>query len=171
MPHVRDAEDALNVQTGDFAALLAPYLEIIRQRCLIAVRDGHGDDVAQNVYLRLLREHQAGKRYRVPYRVVVHKVVDWTIKEHFQGLPTDVPLPDDFDPAGDESGFGELEDEDELAQWFAELSEGERRVCELRYLRGLEPDEIADELGMTRNAVDQRLFQARKRLREIIGGG
>jgi RNA polymerase sigma factor (sigma-70 family) len=171
MPHVRDAEDALNVQTGDFAALLAPYLEIIRQRCLIAVRDGHGADVAQNVYLRLLKEHQEGKRYGVPYRVVVHKVVDWTVKEHFEGLPTDVPLPDDFDPAGDESGFGELEDEDELAQWFAELSEGERRVCELRYLRGLEPDEIAHELGMTRNAVDQRLFQARKRLREIIGEG
>ncbi len=149
MPHVRDAEDALNLQTGD----------------------GQGEDVAQNVYLRLLREHQAGRRYSVPYRVVVHKVVDWTIKAHFQGLPADVPLPDDFDPAGDEGAFDEVEDEDELAQWFAELSDGERRVCELRYLRGLEPDEIADELGMTRNAVDQRLFQARKRLREIIGGG
>jgi len=171
MPGVRDAEDALNLQTGDFAALLAPYLEVIHQRCLIAVRDGQGEDVAQNVYLRLLREHQAGRRYSVPYRVVVHKVVDWTIKAHFQGLPADVPLPDDFDPAGDEGAFDEVEDEDELAQWFAELSDGERRVCELRYLRGLEPDEIADELGMTRNAVDQRLFHARKRLREIIGGG
>ena len=170
MPHVRDAEDALNLQTGDFAALLAPYLEIIHQRCLIAVRDGQGEDVAQNVYLRLLKEHQAGRRYHVPYRVVVHKVVDWTIKAHLQGLPADVPLPDDFDPAGDES-FGELEGEDELAQWFANLPEGERRVCELRYLHGLEPDEIAGELGMTRNAVDQRLFHARRRLREIIGGG
>src|SRR5215211_709442 len=118
MPHVRDAEDALNLQTGDFAALLAPYLEIIRQRCLIAVRDGQGEDVAQNVYLRLLKEHQAGRRYSVPYRVVVHKIVDWTIKAHFQGLPTYVPLPDDFE-LPDEGGFGELEDEDELAQWFA----------------------------------------------------
>src|SRR5215212_10698554 len=133
MPHVRDAEDALNLQTGDFAALLAPYLGIIHQRCLIAVRDGQGEDVAQNVYLRLLKEHQAGKRYRVPYRVVVHKVVDWTIKAHFQGLPANGTLPDDFDPAGDESGFGEVEGEDELAQWFAELSDGERRVSELRY--------------------------------------
>jgi len=171
MLDVRDAEDALNVQTGDFAALLAPYLEIIHQRCLIAVRDGQGEDVAQNVYLRLLREHQAGRRYRVPYRVVVHKVVEWTIKAHFQGLPADVPLPDDFELAGYEGGVGEVDDEDELAQWFANLPAGERRVCELRYLHGLEPDEIAGELGMTRNAVDQRLFHARKRLREIIGGG
>ena len=169
MPHVRDAEDALNLQTGDFAALLAPYLEIIHQRCLIAVRDGQGEDVAQNVYLRLLREHQAGRQYRAPFRVVVHKVVDWTIKAHFQGLPLDLPLPDDFDLAGDEGGFSEIEDEDELERWFAELPEGDRRVCELRYLRGLEPDEIAGELGMTRNAVDQALWRARKRLREIIG--
>src|SRR5215210_3544939 len=161
MPHVRDAEDALNLQTGDFAALLAPYLEIIHQRCLIAVRDGQGEDVAQNVYLRLLKEHQAGKQYGVPYRVVVHKVVDWTIQAHFQGPPADVPLPDEFELAGDAGGFDEVGDEDELAQWFEELSDGERRVCELRYLRGLEPDEIADELGMTRNAVDQRLFHAR----------
>src|SRR5215208_1809390 len=144
MPHVRDAEDALNLQTGDFAALLAPYLGIIHQRCLIAVRDGQGEDVAQNVYLRLLKEHQAGKRYHVPYRVVVHKVVDWTIKAHFQGLPADVPLPDEFELADDEGDFGGVEDEDGLAQWFAELSDGERCVCELRYLRGLEPDEIAD---------------------------
>src|SRR5215203_4321899 len=142
MPHVRDAEDTLNVQTGDFAALLAPYLEIIHQRCLIAVRDGQGEDFAQNVYLRLLREHQAGRRYRVPYRVVVHKVVEWTIK-------ADVPLPDDFELAGYEGGVGEVDDEDELAQWFANLPAGERRVCELRYLHGLEPDEIAGELGMT----------------------
>src|SRR5215210_3989434 len=130
MPDVRDAEDALNFQTGDVAALLAPYLEIIHQRCLIAVRDGQGEDIAQNVYLRLLREHQAGRRYTVPYRVVVHKVVDWTIQAHFQGLPADFPLPDDFELA-DEGGVGEVEDEDELAQLFAELPDGERRVCEL----------------------------------------
>lgn len=171
MPDARDAEDALNLQNGDFGALIAPYLEVIRQRCLIAVHGGEGEDVAQNVYVRLLKELRVRKRYAVPYRVVVHKVVDWTIKEHFQGLPTDVPLPDDFDPGFDDGRFGKIDDEDELAQWFAELSDGERRACELRYLRGLEPDQIADELGMTRNAVDQRLFQARKRLREVIGGG
>src|SRR5215204_6625292 len=65
MPDVRDAEDALNLQTGDFAALLAPYLEIIHQRCHRRPRGpgrgrrppGRRGDPArgsQNVYLRLL---------------------------------------------------------------------------------------------------------------------
>jgi len=170
MPHVRDAEDALNLQTGDFAALLAPYLEIIHQRCLIAVRDGQGEDVAQNVYLRLLKEHQAGRRYRVPYRVVVHKVVDWTVKEHFAGRPTDVALPEGWDPVDESDPYAEVDDSDLDALW-ADLAEGDRRVLDLRYVQGLEIDEIAERLGKTRNAVDQALHRAHDKLRTLIADG
>ena len=34
---------------------------------------------------RLWKELTAGKRYRAPFRVVVHQVIGWTIKEHFGG--------------------------------------------------------------------------------------
>jgi hypothetical protein len=50
-----------------------------------------GRDVAHDVIERLLAELRRGKRYPVPYRVVVHMVTGWTLKEHFQGLPTDTP--------------------------------------------------------------------------------
>ena len=93
MRDARDAEDALLLENGDHATLIAAYHQIVVQRCLVAVRSEAGFDVAQNVFERLLKELTKGKRYRVPYRVVVHKVVGWTIKEHFQGLLTDVPLP------------------------------------------------------------------------------
>ena len=99
MRDARDAEDALLLQNGDHAALIAAYHEIVVQRCRIAVRSDAGYDVAQNVFERLLKELARGKRYRVPYRVVVHKVVDWTVKEHFQGRPTDAPLPEGWDLA------------------------------------------------------------------------
>jgi hypothetical protein len=82
MRDARDAEDALLLQSGDHPALIAAYHEVVVQRCLIAVRSEAGYDVAQNVFERLLKELARGKRYRVPYRVVVHKVVDWTVKEH-----------------------------------------------------------------------------------------
>ena len=56
-----------------------------------------GQDVAQDVEFRLFREFQAGKRYPgVPYRVVVHNVIGWTLADHFAGRPTDVPLPEDW---------------------------------------------------------------------------
>lgn len=52
---------------------------------------------------------------------------------------------------------------------FADLPEGSRRVLELRYREGLEIDEIAERLDMTRNAVDQALHRGHSRLRERIG--
>ena len=169
MRDARDAEDALLLQNGDHAALIAAYHEIVVQRCRIAVRSEGGYDVAQNVFERLLKELARGKLYRVPYRVVVHKVVDWTIKDHFQGAPTDVPLPKGWDLADEADPYRPLEDDEALEDLFADLPEGARRVLDLRYQEGLEIDEIAERLGMERNAIDQALHRGHAKLREKLG--
>ena len=95
-----DGADALLLARGDHARLLAKYEPIIIGRC-VARLHGHADaeDVAQDAKLRLFRELQAGKTYPVPFRVVVHKVVGWTIDDYFAGRPTHVPLPDGWDAA------------------------------------------------------------------------
>ena len=169
MRDARDAEDALLLQNGDHAALIAAYHEVVVQRCLVAVRSEAGYDVAQNVFERLLKELARGKRYDVPYRVVVHKVVDWTIKDHFQGARTDLPLPEDWDLADVSDPYRSLGDDEALEQMFGELPEGARRVLDLRYREGLEIDEIAERLDMDRNAVDQALYRGHAKLRERIG--
>ena len=84
MRDARDAEDALLLQTGDHATLIAAWYPVIQQRCLARAGDA-GWDVAHEVVERLLAELQRGRTYAVPYRVVVHNVVTWTIKEHWQG--------------------------------------------------------------------------------------
>jgi RNA polymerase sigma factor (sigma-70 family) len=168
MRDARDAEDALLLQNGDHAALLAAYQPMIRQRCLIKLRGDAGEDVAQNVLERLLRELKRGKRYTVPYRVVVHMVITWTINDHFGGRPTELALPEDWDVADEIDPYRPLEDDQALESLFARLPEGARRVLELRYRRGLEPEEIALELNIKRNAVDQALHRGHLRLRESI---
>ena len=170
MRDARDAEDALLLQNGDHAALFAAYHEVVVQRCLVAVRSEAGYDVAQNVFERLLRELARGKRYVVPYRVVVHKVVDWTVKAHFQGVPSDVPLPEDWELADETDPYPVFEEDEALEDLFAELPEGARRVLELRYIEGLEIDEIAQRLDLDRNAVDQALHRGHKKLKERLGG-
>jgi RNA polymerase sigma-70 factor (ECF subfamily) len=45
-----------------------------------------------------------------------------------------------------------------------------REVVVLRYLQGLEPDEIGELLGIRVNAVQVRLNRARARLKEHLGG-
>jgi len=170
MHDARDAEDALLLERGDHETLIAAYKDVVVQRCLVGTRDESGYDVAQNVFLRLWQELRRGKRYTVPYRVVVHKVVDWTVKEHFAGLRTDVALPEGWDPVDESDPYAEVDDSDLDALW-ADLAEGDRRVLDLRYVQGLEIDEIAERLGKTRNAVDQALHRAHDKLRTLIGDG
>lgn len=169
MPHGSDAEDADHLARGEIEYLLARYHDVIVGRCVARLR-GHEDaeDVAQNVKLRLLREFHRGKRYGdTPYRVVVHQVIGWTLSEYFDGRPTDVELPEDWSPeAADPS---ERVDADYYLQsLFADLPSRQRQVLELRYLSGLEHEEIAHCLDMTRNAVDQALHNGHEKLRRAL---
>jgi RNA polymerase sigma factor (sigma-70 family) len=168
MRDARDAEDALLLETGDHAALLSAWQDVILQRCLIAVRSDAAYDVAQDVCERLFRELQRGKRYPVPYRVVVHNVVNWTVKDYFAGRPTSVPLPDDWDAVSDEDPYRVFEEDYDLERLFEDLPQGDREIASLRYRDGLEIGEIAERLRKERNAVDQALWRAHNRLRELV---
>ena len=167
MRDARDAEDALLLEAGDHARLIAAYYDVVLQRCLVRVPGPAGWDVAHAAIERLLAELERGKRYPVPYRVVVHNVVTWTIKEHFQGLPLETGLPPEWDPSTLERGFGEVDLED----LFAQLPTAQRDVSTLFYLEGLDVETIAERLGKTPNAVHQALHNARKRLKELVGAG
>ena len=164
-----DARDADLLAEGRIDRLLATYELVILARCIKetkAVHDGH--DVAQDVMFRLFREFNAGKRYEgIPYRVVVHQVTKWTLADFFAGRRTDSPLPDDLELGADDPGERVVSDL-WLRDVVAQLPESERAACTLVYLEGLSPEQAAERLGTTRNNIDQRLFHARKRLRELM---
>jgi len=166
MADARDAEDALLLQAGDHGGLVGAWYPVVLQRCLVRA-GAAGWDVAHDVVERLLAELRRGKRYPVPYRVVVHMVTSWTLKEHFQGRRTDLPLPEGWDPADAADDLAGFERAFDLERLFEELPDGDRAVCRLRYLDGLEIEEIAARLRKTRNAVDQALHRAHGRLREL----
>jgi RNA polymerase sigma factor (sigma-70 family) len=166
MPRDADAEDSSLLEQGRIEYLLAKYHDVVVGRCVARLR-GHPDaeDVAQNVKLRLFREFHRGKRYgETPYRVVVHQVIGWTLSEYFDGRPTDVELPEDWSP----NQTDQVEAELYLEALFADLPPRQREVLELRYLSGLEHEEIAQRLGMTRNAVDQALHNGHEKLRRAL---
>jgi RNA polymerase sigma factor (sigma-70 family) len=167
-----DARDAHLLEDGHIDRLLAKYHPVILGRCIARTNVRDGEDVAQDVEFRLFREFQAGKRYPgIPYRVVVHNVIRWTLAEHFQGRATDVPLPEGWEHGDGGLGF-ELELVDRL--WIADLVEQlppvERDACTLVYIQGMSPAQAAAELDTTPNNVHQRLFHARRRLEEMIDG-
>ena len=85
MHDARDAEDKRLLEAGEFTLLLESYYGVILDRCRARVRpEADAIGVAADVAIRLLSELKRGRRYRVPFRVVVHKVIGWKIQEHFE---------------------------------------------------------------------------------------
>jgi RNA polymerase sigma-70 factor (ECF subfamily) len=67
---------------------------------------------------------------------------------------------------------GELEQRErraELAQALEALPTLDRRLVYLRYFRVASTEEIARATGLTRQAIDTRLWRARKALRDALG--
>lgn len=163
----RDAEDARLLAQGEFATLLATYYPVMLDRVLAKRFDrARADEVVHDACLRLLSELRRGRTYSVPFRVVVHNVLGWTLKG--MTAPPESLLPEDWDVPVDDPGLDLALEHIDMDGLFALLSPREREIVILRYREELEISQIADRLGMTRNAVDQALWRAHRKLRELM---
>jgi RNA polymerase sigma factor (sigma-70 family) len=168
MNDARDVEDNRLLEAGDHKRLVANYFDRVHELCFLRLRDREaGNEAAQIVLLRLFSELERGKRYSVPFRVVVWKVVEWTVRGFYKGAKHDATLPDDWDPAapGDHES---VEDDYDFGLLIADLPPRQRQVTDLIYREGLSPEQAAERLGITRNAVDQALHNAHRKLAEKL---
>jgi len=168
MHDARDEEDKRLLEAGQIELLLAGWYETIVGRCVARMRGPAGHDVAQAVCLRLWRELKDGRHRdgRWPFRVIVHKVVDYTCAGWYEPgwgeaewLEIDGPAPD---PAGDVDTALDLE------AFVATLPPADAEVAALWLLELLEPAQIAERLGKQPNAVYQARSRIAKRLREWL---
>jgi RNA polymerase sigma factor (sigma-70 family) len=166
MHDARDAEDTRLLEAGEIDLLIRGYYGVVIDRCRLKVRDAdHALDVAHEVVVRLLAEVKRGRRYRVPFRVVVHKVIEWKVKEHFQAAkPVEVEL-EEWLALASEGSSGELEADAGFEAFLTGLSELEAEVLRQRYVDDLDFGEIARRLGKEPNAVHQIHHRALTKLR------
>jgi RNA polymerase sigma factor (sigma-70 family) len=169
MHDARDAEDTRLLEAGEYSALVESYYGVIIRRCQAKVRHGDPVDVAHEVVVRLLGELKRGRRYRVPFRVVVHQVTTWKISEHFAGKQaTEVEFEDWIHEVSTE-GTKPIE-ELMAGQGFEAMLDGltdlERQVVTWHYNDDLDFGEIATRLDKEPNAVHQIHYRALAKLRE-----
>jgi len=167
MHDARDAEDTRLLEAGELGLLVESYYGVIIDRCRVKVRNDAGAiDVAHEVVARLLAELKRGRRYRVPFRVVVHQVVKWKAQEHFQSVKVSEELErwlwrastESDEPLEAGAGFEAL---------LVGLSELEQSVIRLHYGDDdLDFQEIARRLDKTPNAVHQIHYRALEKLRK-----
>lgn len=171
-------DDATLLERGRHDELLARHLADVRSHVAVGLWRRHHDqyleEVVQRALERLVRELRAGKRYTVPYGVVVLKVCEWAVKDWDAEFAA-ARARDGGDLDGPEGAALSAPDalaEAEVTVVFEEalapLAPGDREAARLAWLEGVPPVEIARRLGCTRNAVDQRLHRVRVHLREVL---
>jgi RNA polymerase sigma factor (sigma-70 family) len=165
MHDARDAEDRRLLEAHEYKQLLAGYFHPVLERCFLRLRSKEqANEVAQMVFVRLLRELRAGRQYRVPFRVVVWNVTEWTLNGYFPSPKRDSALPEAEAP----DAYRHWEDEHDFDLLIADLPPRQHEVLKLAYREGLSPAQIAERLGITRNAVDQAMHNGHRRLAETL---
>jgi RNA polymerase sigma factor (sigma-70 family) len=166
MHDARDAEDQRLLDAGEFSLLVESYYGVMLDRCRARVwLEADTIAVAAEVAIRLLSELKRGRRYRVPFRVVVHKVIGWKIKEHFAPAKAqEVELEEWLRDASTESS-NELAADSGFERLLEDLTELEQGVVRMRYADDLDFQEIAKKLGKEPNAVHQIHHRALTKLR------
>jgi RNA polymerase sigma factor (sigma-70 family) len=171
MHHARDAEDQRLLEAGEHAILLKGYYGVIIRRCQARVWVGDPLDVAQDVVVRLLTELKRGRRYRVPFRVVVHQVTTWTIRAaNAKGAVSEVELEEWMHEASTDGSepIDGLIAEQSFEAMVSCLTDLERQVVELHYNDDLDFGAIARHLGKKPNAVHQIHDRALRKMRASL---
>lgn len=166
----RDDEDARLLEARDHATLLAAYYPTILLRLRIRrLSLDEAEDVRQRVVEHLLRELASGKKFDVPFRVIVHQRTTWELLDYYaERKRREAELAAEREP-GSVDVFERVESDLDLDLLLTNLPGRERQVAVLRWQHGFEVSQIAETLGIEANAVHQALFRAHRKLRESVG--
>jgi RNA polymerase sigma-70 factor, ECF subfamily len=127
------------------------------------------EDVVQEAYVKAYRSLQAGQfdgRARVEtwlYRIVVNGAIDAKRKRGRREVPADDTLEPMWDGEAPLDAHLALT---ELAGWLGVLPPDQQAALILKAVEGRETSEIAEILGTSEGAVEQRLVRARTALRQ-----
>lgn len=153
-------------QTAD--SFLPPFYKLLEahgDEVLAYVRrlvPGEHEDVFQEAVLRALRSYprlsHADHLRAWFYRVATTTVFDHSSRKRPEILVAELP----------ERGQVEDRVDDEFDSLVERLPDGAKKALQLRFVRDLSYEDIADELGCSNAAARQRVSSAVRRLREEL---
>ncbi|SDJ56996.1 RNA polymerase sigma factor [Salimicrobium halophilum] len=137
----------------------------LRTAYAITKNDSDASDVVQETFIKVYRHldsYDPGREFKPWfYRILLNESRRLLAKRKKREIPAEDEL---FERAAETSG------DTGVREILDELDEHHRTVLTLKYLEGFSEKEIADLLELNVNTVKSRLFKARKKMRERIGG-
>jgi RNA polymerase sigma-70 factor (ECF subfamily) len=153
------------------------YARVFKLCRLLLVDHHEAEEVTQEVFLKLVREWQAGGQIRSweawLTRVAVNACRDrqrslwwrWRRKGYTELQETDCPSPQ---PTPEQHALSR-EQQDRLWRCFRTLSPRQREVFVLRRMEGLSNENAAKMLGLSSGSIKRHLFHAIKNLQQALG--
>ena len=161
------------VLAGDRAAFQlivdATSQQLVRLGARIMGNQADAEDVVQEAYVKAYRALSAGDFDRRSststwlYRIVVNGAIDAKRSRKRRGEASDEQVETGWDGAAYAEARMALS---ELDQWLEALPTDQRAALVLQTMEGLNNTEIAQVLGVSEGAVEQRLVRARATLRQ-----
>jgi len=160
------------VLSGDRAAFQqivdATSQKLVRLGTRIMGNQADAEDVVQEAYVKAYRALTGGEFERRSststwlYRIVVNGAIDAKRSRTRRAESSD----EQVDPGWDGAAFAEARlGLAELDEWLAALPTDQRAALVLQAMEGLNNTEIAQVMGVSEGAVEQRLVRARATLR------
>ena len=180
-----DADLVLRAQNGSteaFESLVTRYRgRIYAMTMNMTGNDADAWDLSQEVFIKAWRKLPEFERrsqfYTWLYRIANNTVIDWIRKKKIQGAEFNdelghapaagAPTTPRTAPAPDHAILNQ-ETGARIREALDQLSPEHRAVILLKEIDGLSYQEIADTVGCAIGTVMSRLFNARKRLQEML---
>lgn len=165
---------AVDGDRGAFAVLIEQhYDKIYGIAWKFSGNKEDAEDITQDVVIKLARVLK-GYRFDAAfttwlYRVAVNASKDF-LRSRNRKTDREMPIKEEILPVNEERQDTKLEVKEILGA-VDKLPEGQKEVIMLVCWEGLSHKEAADILGCAETTVSWRLYEARKRLTQIVGGG
>lgn len=178
MTSISDDDELVRaVRGGDHEAygeLFRRHAAVARRVAVRAGRPGEADDVVAEVFAGVLVQIRAGRGPTQSFRAYLLTGVRHeagrraVLARRYEPVADVEPWCAPTEPAdwGDDRGDGSVDGEQTLREAYATLPDRWRRTLWQLEVEGRRPRELADELGLTANAVSALGYRARVALRE-----
>lgn len=147
------------------------YPEIYRYALYRTNRTEVAEDVASEVFTRLLQALHNGRAPRTTLRGWLYGVASNLIADHYRRAPREsLPLDENFEAPGSPAAEAELRlRQREVQAAMRQLTREQQETLALRFGEGLSVEETAAILGKSLNAVKALQFRALEALRRVLG--
>jgi RNA polymerase sigma factor (sigma-70 family) len=129
------------------------------------------DDVAQEVFLRLIRYDRAAlieQPQAYLFKMAANVAAEWAIRSRNTSAREFAWLAENSSDGSTDGGVSRLEAEEEVAQALLTLSPRYRKVLELQFFEGLSHAQTAQRLGVSERVVKRALAKSYQCLRQRL---